>query len=108
MWNLLIKIFGTKIVLADTGGGTINLTNPLAINGTIIDVIGRVIGFLIAASIPVAALLIIWGGFQIMTAGGNPNKITAGKNIILYSIVGFIIVLCGWGIVNLLQQILGG
>ena len=84
----------------------IELNNPLGTQ-TFTSLLDNIIGFLIAVSIPLAAALIVWGGFQIMTAGGNPNKINEGKNTILYTIIGFAVVLLSWGIVKILERILG-
>jgi len=86
--------------------GVIQLDNPLT-TATFTELLDRIIGFLIAVSIPLAAALIVWGGFQIMTAGGSPDKIKDGKNTILYTIVGFTIVLLAWGLVRILERILG-
>lgn len=82
------------------------LPNPLQ-TATFTELLDRIIGFLIAVSIPLAAALIVWGGFQIMTAGGSPDKIKEGKNTILYSVIGFTVVLLAWGLVRILENILG-
>ena len=52
-------------------------------------------------------LLIMIGGFTIMTAAGNPEKITKGRKIIIYAIIGFAIMAISRGILALIYLILG-
>ena len=40
----------------------------------------------------VSVIMIIVGGFQYITSGGNSTKITTAKNTILFAIVGLVIV----------------
>lgn len=47
-----------------------------------------------------ATLMIIYGGFQFVTAGGRASKIDEGKRVILGTVVGTIIALTGYIIIN--------
>lgn len=47
-----------------------------------------------------ATLMIIYGGFQFITAGGRPSKVDEGKRVILGTIVGTMIALTGYVIIN--------
>jgi len=51
--------------------------------------------------------LIMIGGFTIITAAGKPEKITKGKQIIIYAIIGFAIMAISRGIIELVYLILG-
>jgi len=44
-------------------------------------------------AIPLAVVFIIYGGFVIMTAGGNPSRMEEGKKIIKAAVIGLIIAL---------------
>ena len=44
--------------------------------------------------------MILIGGFQWMTAAGNEEKVEKAKKIISAAIVGLIIILLAWAIVN--------
>ena len=48
----------------------------------------------------IAVVMIIIGGFYYMTSQGSPEKVQKGKNTILYGIVGLIICLSAFAIVN--------
>lgn len=53
--------------------------------GTIINVFTAIVGV-------VAVIMIVVGGFQYITSGGDSGKISTAKNTILYAIVGLIFV----------------
>jgi len=46
----------------------------------------------------IAVVIILLGGFKWMTAGGNEEKTSEARNLILAGIVGLIIILAAWGI----------
>ena len=52
---------------------------------TIVNVFSLIIGV-------VAVIMIIIGGFQYISSGGDSNKISTAKNTIMYAIIGLIIV----------------
>lgn len=49
-----------------------------------------------------AVLLVIYGGFLYMTAAGDDGKTETGKKVILYAVVGIIIILISFALVNTL------
>ena len=88
--------------IADTGGGGGNfealLLNILAFTNTIL------IPFIIA----IGFLVFVWGMFQYFIAGGaNDEKKEAGKSLMIYATLGFVLIIVFWGVVNLLTQSTG-
>lgn len=49
-----------------------------------------------------ALILIIWGGFRIVTSNGNSDEVKKGKEIITYAIVGLILILFAVVIMNVI------
>ena len=47
-----------------------------------------------------AVLLVIYGGFLYMTAAGEESKTENGKKVILYAVIGIIIILISFALVN--------
>lgn len=47
-----------------------------------------------------AVVMIIYGGFTYMTSAGDAAKVHKGKTILIYSIVGLIIAILAYAIVN--------
>ncbi|MBQ6486427.1 hypothetical protein IJI76_01705 [Candidatus Saccharibacteria bacterium] len=88
----------TKCKGVDSENNTNNLTGIIV---TIINVIIGVIGF-------VAVLMIILGGVQYTTSAGDPGKVKKAKDTILYGIVGLVIALLAFAIVNFVLGAIGG
>jgi hypothetical protein len=59
----------------------------------------QILGFL------AAAFCAIFGGFQIITAGGSVEKVETGRRWIMYALVGLAVVLLGWGIAGIACKI---
>ena len=63
----------------------------------LINVFASVMGFL-------AIGMIIYGGFMLLTAQGDPAKIKRGKDVVTYSIIGLILVMLAYAIVNFVMN----
>ncbi len=94
----------------NTGGGsdttTISFPSPIGC-ADLLCVVQRVISLLYWVAIPVAVIMILYGGFKIMLAGGDPKKFSDGKKIILYAVIGLAIVLVSGGVVAIVKSVLG-
>jgi hypothetical protein len=66
----------------------------------------NIVKFLVQISFAAGALGVAVGGFFIMTAGGSENRIRQGREILKTVIVGILIVLLSWVVLNTLFQIL--
>lgn len=97
---------GTPLPGGGTPGGAGGLRDPLG-GKTIFTILNRVIGYMIKIGAPIVALMVIYGGFLILTAGDKPEQVTNGKNTILYAVVGYTIILCSWGIIYIIGEVLG-
>ena len=81
------NITACNIDPAHNGDDLINDTNK------IINVVIGVLGV-------VAVAVVIYGGFLFLTAQGDPGKIKKGKDSITWGIIGLIIALLSWSIIN--------
>ena len=66
-------------------------------NGGIFQKITNIALFLIGA---VAVLMLIYGGIRYTVSGGDAKNVTAAKNTILYAIVGIVVAILAYAIVN--------
>ncbi|MDP3052778.1 MAG: hypothetical protein Q8N22_02380 [bacterium] len=119
---LLIKIyaavFGINKVLAQTRsggttpsgnqGGGFTIPNPLGVESIsqIINSIAYSLSVYIAP--PIVTIMILFAAFKILTAGDNPENIKSAQQMILWTCVGYGIILISWGITSIIQQLLGG
>ena len=60
----------------------------------------KVINIILSVLGIIAVIVIIIGGFTYMTSAGDSAKLTKAKNTILYGIVGLVIALLAFAIVN--------
>lgn len=73
-----LKTSGGSCGTADTNTFSSVLTN-------IINLLSLIIGV-------VAVIMVIWGGFNYITSGGDSGKVGTAKSTIMYAIIGLIIV----------------
>jgi hypothetical protein len=72
-------------------------TNLCDLIGTFINVIYLLMSI---ALFFIAPILMVWGGVTIMFAGANPGSLETGKKILLGTVVGIVIVLCSYLLIN--------
>lgn len=53
-----------------------------------------------AVSGVIATAFIIYGGFMYLTSSGDPSKVRKGRQTLIYSIIGLLVVLLAWAITN--------
>lgn len=82
------------------------ICNPLGAD-TFEDIINNIIDFIFNIALVLAPLMIVWAGGLYITSSGNPDQITKAKNIIIYTLVGFAIILLSKGFVAIIKQLLG-
>ena len=81
-------------VRAALGGQT---PPPLFGDGAIFATVVDFMLFIVGA---VAVVMLIYGGFRYVISGGNATSVTAAKNTILYAIVGVVIALLSYTIIE--------
>jgi uncharacterized membrane protein len=67
----------------------------------------RIINYLLAVAGMVAAYYIVMAGWNMMSALGNPEKITAAKQGLTNAVIGFVLVFLAFAFVNLALGIMG-
>ena len=109
----IFSLIINKVLALDIGGGTggssggsVTLKNPIG-STSFVQIINNILNYLIYISIPILALMILIGGFQILTAKDNPEKVIKGRHTIMYAVIGFIIILVSKGIALILLKIIG-
>lgn len=80
-----------------------NLPSTLGVSNTtkdVQDMIISVVNWVLALLGLIAVIMILYGGFVWLTAGGNEEKVASAKKIISAAIIGLIIVLLAYAIVT--------
>ena len=81
---------------ADAARGT-NQTADLFGSAGVFQTITNVLLYVLGA---ISVIMIIIGGLRYVISGGNSTNVTAAKNTILYAIVGIIIAVLSYAIIN--------
>ena len=88
-------------VAQNIGEGAIGTTD---IRSVIVNVVNIALSFLGI----IAVLIIIYGGWVWMTAGGNPERIDQAKRVLRNAVIGLAIILASWAItLFVIRQISG-
>lgn len=94
----------------DVGGGPVVITlhNPLGAD-SIPELLNNIVKFLRDQIAPTLLILVIlFGAFQMLFAGGSPEKFKKGKQTILYSVIAYIIIWVASGVTSIIESILTG
>ncbi len=67
----------------------------------LIGIIEKVLWEIVAFVGVIAVALSIAGGYQILTSGGSEEKVKSGRDKILYAVMGMLITLAAWALINL-------
>jgi hypothetical protein len=72
---------------------------------TIINIINNI---LVPVLFAIAFIVFIWGAFNVFILGANNEEVKEkGKNLMLYGLIGFFVMVSVWGLVNILVQSFG-
>ncbi len=56
----------------------------------------------------ISVVMLIYGGLRYVVSGGDSKKVTDAKNTIMYAIIGLIIAILAYAIVNFVLNAIGG
>ncbi len=99
------RLLAQKICI---NGSTDCITGPLDPNiNTLGDLVNRVVQFLIPLAAVVLLLVLIWAGYDYLTAQGSAEKIKSAQAKIGSALLGFILLFLSYVIVRLIAFIFG-
>jgi hypothetical protein len=99
-------LLSLPITLFAQGAGAITTSNDLStyLQSVISFVNAVIIPFLLA----IGFLFFVWGMFRYFIVGAtNEDARENGKSVIVYSVLGFILIIVFWGVVNILADATG-
>ena len=100
--------FLSQIVPQCTGRLFPNKIERLCTFCDLIRLLDNIVKFMAGLAPFLAILLIIWGAFLIITAGGSPDRLSTGKKVIQAAVIGLAIVLGAWVIVSTVFLVITG
>ena len=100
--SLVFALSALPVFALDTGvnyGTALGLGTKDVREG-VMSIINALLGFLGV----IAIVIILWGGFRWMTAGGNEEKIGEAKKIITAGIIGLVIIFISYALASFVIQ----
>ena len=92
------------ISLVTVGGeGSLTLDSTSSSDNNLIQ---RILGYMITLSGTFGVLMLIVGGFFMVTSEGDDNRLQKGKNIFLYTILGIVVIFVSYIIVQFVISVL--
>ncbi|MEY4731570.1 MAG: hypothetical protein RL681_516 [Candidatus Parcubacteria bacterium] len=105
--RLVLVLFAGSVATAfgAVNPQTVTFENPLgsATFGTVATAVAKALA---AFAIPILGIMVIWGGMQLITSGGAPDKISAGRKTLLYAVIGFAVVLLAEELPAMIEELL--
>ncbi len=102
----LMPVFAFAAAGEDDGNDTdITTTHAPTIN--VEDAINRITNWTFVFVLTIAVLFLLYAGFQFITAGGDPDRVTKARNTLFYGVVGVAIAVLAKGLVSLVRGVLG-
>lgn len=97
----------TLVLAAPQGGNPGEINNPLMNANSIKQLIERLIDVVLELGVILAALAVMYGGYKLVTASGNPEEIEGARKMITWALVGTAVLLGARVIVKVITGTLG-
>ena len=100
-------------VLADGNGNGGNGDDPIIPDPNIdtpdalFELLGKIVGWVLMFVIVVAAVMIIWAGFNFITASGDAEKAKKARNMLTYALLGVVIAVAVRGLLTVVAALVG-
>ncbi|MBI2574040.1 MAG: hypothetical protein HYV78_01440 [Candidatus Wildermuthbacteria bacterium] len=82
------------------------LCNPLP-SENFKELLDNITNFIFNVAIVLSPILVVYAGFLFLTAAGNPKQAVTARNVLLWTAIGFIVILLSKGLIKVLEGILG-
>jgi hypothetical protein len=105
---LVIGLFGLVHSVSAQGSANCNpggLVDPLC-GLTLAQVVQKITAVIAVIVAPIATIMVIYGGFQMITAAGDPERFGKGRKTLLYAAIGVAVTLIASQVVQIIQVIL--
>ena len=76
-------------------------------DATIADIVNAAVPYVFTFAGLLLLIYLIYGGYGLMTSGGDPKKTAAAREKITYALVGFLVVFTAFWVTQILARILG-
>lgn len=94
-------IAASSPVLAQVRSGVNAATSGTELQGrSIPGSVSSIVNIILWAAGIIAVIMVIWSGMKFITANGEAQKVSAARNSLSYSLIGLVVVVLAYAIVN--------
>lgn len=86
--------------------GALKLPKPLRAQ-SLVELIEALVNFLIIIAVPIALIVLVVAGSYWVTAGGNQERISRGRQAIVWAVIGLVLILVAKGVISVIKTFLG-
>jgi len=101
----------TGVGAGNASAGTVKLTNPLTGDSnskSIPELLGTIINYAMGIIGSLALVMFIYGGITWMLSGGSSEKVTKGKDVIIWATLGLALIFAAYALVKFVLTVLSG
>lgn len=107
--GLMVFQMFSGIALAGSAGEFIGPeSNVVGTSGSLRDLVLKIVNFFLGFLGLLAVIMVIYGGFLYISSAGNDEKVGQAKKILLYAVLGIVVIVVSFALVNTLLKGLGG
>jgi hypothetical protein len=99
LFLLTLSFFPILVVRGQLQNTPLNVPNKSPI-----DIFNTILQWLYTIVFAVAALFIIIAAYLFITAQGNAEQLTRARNLVLYAVIGIIVGIAAWGLVQFVKS----
>jgi hypothetical protein len=107
LFALSLLFFVFLLNLNPVSATTVKLNNPLGASTTVPVLIGKGIDAVLGVVGSLALIMFIYGGITWMTAAGNEQSVTKGRNILMWSALGLVVIFSSYALVKFVISAIG-
>ncbi|MCK4453849.1 hypothetical protein KAU51_00650 [Candidatus Parcubacteria bacterium] len=103
LYVFLILVIGL-IFLLPPNAQMVEIENPIS-SDSFADLAYNIIKFIFNVALAIVPIMFIIAGLAFITAAGDPEKIKRAKDMVWWTIIGFMVILLANGIIQAIQEI---
>ena len=108
MISFIVSLLVTTAPSLASAAGLVPCNGPDCSVCDIAKLLNNVITWFIGFGAILAVLVIVYAGIKLVTSAGNQSAVESAKSMAFDVVIGFIILLCAWLIVDLFMKALTG
>jgi len=100
-------ILAQGLVLTPNSESTVTITGPLVGITSLTDVVRVITSFAYPFAAVILLLVVIWGGYDFLASGGDPEKVKSGQAKISAGVIGFALLMVSYLLAKVIGFIFG-